>query len=267
MDPSSPLNVQDIFSAKGLVIVLTGGGTGIGLAFASALYRTGAKKVYILGRRKDVLASAAKSIDSSEKVVVPVQADVADVDSIKSVAQQVEKEVGYIDVLINNAGISGPDQRSLSKAQSIEEIQRLLLADQPGWDATFAINSKSVSNVSAAFLHLLDAGNKRRGFETGKLDYNGEARKRTPASGVDDDDGRTSQIITVTSIAAFNRFVTAGVPYSSSKAAATLIGKALSSLLAPWGIRSNVVAPGSKLSSQMLCRRLLIQYFQSSHPK
>lgn len=54
----SSLDVSNLFSVNGLVAVVTGGGTGIGLMIARALEHNGAK-VYILGRREEVLKTAA----------------------------------------------------------------------------------------------------------------------------------------------------------------------------------------------------------------
>lgn len=166
--------------------------------------------------------------------------------SLKTVVTQIEKEVGYIDVLINNAGVSGPNHTAIHTAKSISELQEIMLSDWSGWEKTFAINTSAVVGVSASFLALLDAGNKRRGWELGKLTRGGEPRKRLQLEGIDASDLRTSQIITVSSIAAYNRFITAGFAYGGSKAGATAIGKALGNMLDPWGIRSNVIAPGSK---------------------
>lgn len=55
----SSLAASNLFSVNGLVAVVTGGGTGIGLMIARALEHNGAK-VYILGRREEILKTAAK---------------------------------------------------------------------------------------------------------------------------------------------------------------------------------------------------------------
>jgi NAD(P)-dependent dehydrogenase (short-subunit alcohol dehydrogenase family) len=183
--------------------------------------------------------------------VVPISCDVTSLPSIRAAAEQVEKEIGYVDVLINNAGVGGPYQGALYAAETnnIKKVQEILLSNYDDNAGTFATNSISIMGVSAAFLHLLDAGNQRRGWESGEV-LRDRARKRDIAkakeAGVEENDLRTSQIISVTSIAAFNRHVTQGLMYSTSKAAGTHLGKMLSTLLAPWGIRSNVIAPGGK---------------------
>jgi NAD(P)-dependent dehydrogenase (short-subunit alcohol dehydrogenase family) len=114
--------------------------------------------------------------------------------------------------------------------------------DWSGWDTSFQTNTAAVISVTSAFLHLLDEGNKKRGWATGRR----EVLERAESANYDASDARTSQIITVASISSFNRFVTAGLAYTATKAGAAMLGKTLATLLAPFGIRSNVIAPGSE---------------------
>lgn len=196
--------------------------------------------MYLLGRRVKNLDDAAKSIDPN--IVRPIQCDVTDPSSVDAAVKQIEKESSHIDVLINNAGVLGPDHKGIDKAQSIQELQEIMKRDWSGWDTSFQTNTSAIIAVSAAFLHLLDAGNQKRGWATGRR----EVQARAEGANYDANDPRTSQIITVTSIASFNRFVTAGLAYSATKAGAAMLGKALATLLAPFAIRSNVIAPGSE---------------------
>jgi 3-oxoacyl-[acyl-carrier protein] reductase len=80
-------------------VLVTGGGSGIGLATARALKGRGAQ-VAISGRRADVLARAAKDIGAT-----PVIADVTDEASVARLVETVARELGGYNVLINNAGI------------------------------------------------------------------------------------------------------------------------------------------------------------------
>ena len=80
-------------------VLVTGGGSGIGLATARALKARGAQ-VAISGRRADVLGRAAKEIGA-----IPVTADVTDEASVARLIESVVRELGGYNVLINNAGI------------------------------------------------------------------------------------------------------------------------------------------------------------------
>ena len=75
--------------------MITGGTAGIGLACASLMAREGAT-VIITGRDAERGKAAAAGIDGSVRFV---QADLADIDSVKSLVQQ----AGNIDILVNNA--------------------------------------------------------------------------------------------------------------------------------------------------------------------
>lgn len=223
---------------------------GIGLAFATALAKSGASKVYLLSRRLEPLESAAKSIDPS--IIKPIQCDVTDPDSIAAAVKKIEAETSYIDVLVNNAGIIGPTHTDVNKAESIAEVQKILQKDWSQWDKTWQTNTSAIISVSAAFLHLLDEGNKRRGWVTGRR----EKQERAAGAEYDASDARTSQIITVASIASFNREITAGLAYTASKAGAAMLGKSMASFLAPFGIRSNMICPGRKFT---LCRASFVE--------
>lgn len=225
---------------------------------ASAIAKTGAKRVYLLGRRADVLSTAAQTLNASPTVtdgtVVPLPTDINSPASVAAAAAHVERDAGYLDVLINNAGKIGPPNKPALEAQTVEELQQILLTgfdeNDADWVDTLRTNTASVALVSASFLHLLDRGNARRGWQAGRVPPEQTRRREVHGveeGGVDEGDLRLAQIITVASIAGFNRHVTAGVAYSASKAAAVHIGKILSTLLVPWGIRSNVIAPGGEL--------------------
>lgn len=229
---------------------------GLGLAMASALLQTGASKIYLLARRESVLNDAIKTLATSSaapsnasEVLAAVPCDVTDQSSVSAAVAQIQRETGHVDVLVNNAGVIGPKNgQAIYKATSIEEMRDALLMGFSQWEPTMAINTQAVIGVSAAFLPLLEAANTRRGWAPGKVTAEGEARKQDGAAlaaiGADSRDDRMAQIITVASVASFMRFCTAGLAYNASKSAAAHLSKMMGSFLAPWGIRSNVVAPG-----------------------
>jgi NAD(P)-dependent dehydrogenase (short-subunit alcohol dehydrogenase family) len=229
---------------------------GLGLAIASALYQNNASKIYLLGRRSGTLEAGIKTLESSPSapktstsVLSAISCDVTSKSSIDAAVAQITKETGYVDVLINNAGVTGPANGSaLYEATSIEHLRDTMLKDWEGWENCMAINTQSVVGVSAAFLPLLEAANTRRGWAKGKVEGTGNPRNQDKSVleglNVDGDDDRLSHIITVASVASFMRQSTAGLAYNASKAGAAQLGKILASVFAPWGIRSNVVCPG-----------------------
>lgn len=87
------------FTGQGVVI--TGGGSGMGLATAKLFLDEGAK-VVIAGRNEQKLAEAAKSLGS--KNLFTHVADVSVADQAKGLVDAAIKLVGKIDILVNNAG-------------------------------------------------------------------------------------------------------------------------------------------------------------------
>lgn len=134
--------------------------SGIGFAITAALCQTGALRVYILGRHISPLQEAASNFPNT---AIPIECDVTSPASVSAAVSQIQQEVGYVDVLINNAGVVSPDHKAVYNAEMIECLQSILLDNWVDWDSAFAVNSSAVVGVSAAFPKLLDAGNQRRG--------------------------------------------------------------------------------------------------------
>jgi NADP-dependent 3-hydroxy acid dehydrogenase YdfG len=83
-------------------ILITGGGSGMGLATAKAFLDEGAN-VAIAGRDAAKLQEAAKQLGGGGRLLVQV-ADVSQPEQAKSLVEAVQKKFGHIDVLVNNAG-------------------------------------------------------------------------------------------------------------------------------------------------------------------
>ena len=88
----------------GQVVVVTGGGTGIGLAAASN-FLSGGARLALLGRRVRVVEDAARELDPSQERVGAWACDIRDADQVSDVIEAIVERFGRIDVLINNAGI------------------------------------------------------------------------------------------------------------------------------------------------------------------
>lgn len=98
----SSLSFPDAFSLKNETALITGGGTGIGLAMAQAMHAAGAR-VVLVGRREAELTAAVKSLGDRASFATH---DVVEVGAAASLVDRVTREVGPITCLVNNAGIN-----------------------------------------------------------------------------------------------------------------------------------------------------------------
>lgn len=111
---------------EGKVALVTGGGTGIGLAIAHLFAGEGAR-VAITGRRKTALEEAASTFAG-----IAVPGDVSDEASVDTIFREVDRHFdGTIDILVNNAGVTGP-------------VANVADMDMSAWDETMAINVRGV---------------------------------------------------------------------------------------------------------------------------
>lgn len=96
----APTTFPEVYSLRGEVALITGGGTGIGLAMARALHAAGAK-VVLVGRREAELSAAARELGAGASHVVH---DVNQLDAAPALVERVTREVGPVTCLVNNAG-------------------------------------------------------------------------------------------------------------------------------------------------------------------
>lgn len=102
-------------SAKGLRVLVTAGGAGIGRAIAQTFRDHGAR---------------VHTSDIDPKTKPDTLADVADIAQVEKLFQEVQKNLGGLDVLVNNAGIAGPT----GKVEDIkpEDWDRCIAVDLSG---------------------------------------------------------------------------------------------------------------------------------------
>jgi NADP-dependent 3-hydroxy acid dehydrogenase YdfG len=86
------------------VVLVTGAGTGIGRAVALA-FLAGGHKVVLAGRRAEPLQNVAKESGTDRALAVPT--DVGNPESVAALFAQIKDKFGRLDVLVNNAGVSG----------------------------------------------------------------------------------------------------------------------------------------------------------------
>lgn len=123
-----------LLSLKGSHAIVTGGGSGIGLAIARRLCADGAA-VTVMGRNRDKLAAAADAISAT-----PIVCDVTDPASVERAFAQACAE-SPCDILINNAGAAS--SRGFAKT-SLEE-----------WRAMLNVNLTGVFLCTQAMIHAM----------------------------------------------------------------------------------------------------------------
>lgn len=94
------------YDFAGQAAVITGGAKGIGLAIAQRLIADGAS-VSLWDLDSERLVKAAESLTGK---VHTQTLDITDSDAVDAAAAAVEREFGHIDILVNSAGITGPNK-------------------------------------------------------------------------------------------------------------------------------------------------------------
>ena len=125
----------------GQVAVITGAGRGIGRAIALAYAREGAK-LALAARSESELREAVGAVSELGAEAIAVRADVTEQQDTERLAQSVADRFGRIDVLVNNAGISGP----------VGPLQANDIAD---WISTITVNLTGTFLVCRAVIPVM----------------------------------------------------------------------------------------------------------------
>ena len=120
------------------VALVTGGSRGIGRAIALQLARSGHLVAVNYSRSGDAADEVAKAIAEAGGQVVTVQADVGDQEQVTAMVDRVANELGSVEILVNNAGITRDD---LVLRMSVEV-----------WEDVMSTNLRSVFLCSKAVL-------------------------------------------------------------------------------------------------------------------
>ncbi|MEY4752663.1 MAG: hypothetical protein RJA44_338 [Pseudomonadota bacterium] len=190
----------------GRVALVTGASSGLGAQFARVLAQAGAA-VVLAGRREDRLKTLRAEIEGQGGDAHVVELDVTDVDSIKAAVAHAETEVGTLDILINNSGVS--------------TTQKLLDVEPEDYD--FVMDT----NLRGAFFVAQEVGRRM------------VARSRGAAPGT----FTGGRIVNIASMAGLRVISQIGV-YAMSKAAVIHMTRAMALEWGKHGINVNAICPG-----------------------
>lgn len=213
--------VERLFSLDGRVAVVTGATGVLGGAMARGLARAGAK-VAILGRREQRAREVAFGIEKEGGEAIPLPADVLDGSSLERAREEVLREWGRVDILVNAAGGNAPEAIT-SPRKSFFEVEKAAI------EQVVDLNLMGTILPSKVF---------------------GEAMTRA-----EEPEG---SIVNVSSMAA-QRPLSGVVAYAAAKAAVENFTRWLAVELARAygeGLRVNAIAPGFFVGEQN--RRLLL---------
>jgi 3-oxoacyl-[acyl-carrier protein] reductase len=128
---------------KGKTALVTGGSRGIGAAVALALAGAGSDIALNFRARSEEAEKVCVAIRNLGRRALAIQADVSQSDQVKTMIAQIERELGAVSILVNNAGIA----RQL-KLEDIAETD---------WDEHIGVNLKSAFLVTQAVLPQMRA--------------------------------------------------------------------------------------------------------------
>jgi NAD(P)-dependent dehydrogenase (short-subunit alcohol dehydrogenase family) len=191
---------------SGRVALVTGASSGLGTQFAKTLAKAGAA-VVLASRRIEKLKALRAEIEAEGGSAHVVALDVTDTVSIKSAVAHAETEVGPIDILINNSGVS--------------TTQRISDVTEDDYDFIFNTNTRGSFFVAQ---------------EVGK-------RMLARAKGAAPGTYTGGRIVNIASMAGLKVLPQIGV-YCMSKAAVVHMTKAMAVEWGKYGINVNAICPG-----------------------
>ena len=191
---------------SGRVALVTGASSGLGAQFAKPLATAGAA-VVLASRRVDKLKDLCSEIEAEGGDAHAVQLDVTNTASIKAAVAHAETEVGSIDILVNNSGVS--------------TTQRIQDVSEDDYDFVMGTNTKG------AFFVAQEVGKRMLA----------RAKGQAPGSYTG------GRIVNIASMAGLKVLPQIGV-YCMSKAAVVHMTKAMACEWGKYGINVNAICPG-----------------------
>lgn len=197
-----------VIDLKGKIAFVTGASSGLGTQFAKSLSEAGAT-VVLSARRVDRLEALQKEIQAKGGKAHVVSLDVTNIKNIEEAVAKVQAEVGPIDILVNNSGVS--------------TTQRIVDVKEDDYDFVFDTNTKGAFFVAQAVGKQMIARAKAAQ----------DAGKEPPAQ----------RVINIASVAGLKVLSQISV-YCMSKAATVQMTKAMALEWGRYGINVNAICPG-----------------------
>ena len=142
------MKIEQLFSVRGKVALVTGGSRGIGEMIARAYVDNGVK-VYITARKANACDALAKELSRSGECI-SIPADISRMDEIDRLGREIQQRESRLDILVNNAGASwGADFATFPES---------------GWDKVMDLNVKSPFFMTQRVFELLEAAGSEEDY-------------------------------------------------------------------------------------------------------
>jgi 3-oxoacyl-[acyl-carrier protein] reductase len=125
---------------NGKVAIVTGASSGIGQAIALAMAQAGAD-VVVCGQNQERLAASAAKVTEAGRKVLQYAMNISQADPVQQMVEDVQKQWGHIDIMVNNAGVTRDGL--------------IIRMSEQDWDDVMTINLKSVFLCSKAVAKVM----------------------------------------------------------------------------------------------------------------
>jgi NAD(P)-dependent dehydrogenase (short-subunit alcohol dehydrogenase family) len=188
---------------------------------AQALAANGAK-VYITGRREEVLKKAVESHHPNNfggKIIAASTCDVTSKDDLQKLVKEIESKEKYLNLVVAAAGISGP--KAPPEEEDATDLKKKLWENESfeEWDKTWRTDVSAVYFTTVAFLPLLQAGTESHGH-------------------------LSASVIVISSMSGIMRDSQGHFAYNAAKGGTVHLTKLMSAEFMKIRVRVNSIAPG-----------------------